>query len=760
MAQPPEHTPTGVTERRRNRRPAPDSVLDAAQLLRGAELRGGSSAHAGQLKILGLAVLLAILALFGLARWLAAAPALDASWTVDDQGELVLVSGAAPSLEPFQGRQLQAARPAGAPQSSMAVDGRLLSPSTRWLVDATRQQHQTAQLQHWRELLAHGSLQLRFDGNAWVEVHAKPRGTLGLGLLFWPLATVALLLPALAIAQLMRRAQLRNVLYLLISLGAGGNLLFVAVHSLPGLFSPPWPFANDLPWRVGMDGLMAAGAVHALTLHPRSLGMATWLAGGVWGLWAGWAAWVALAPPPYAWWGTQALLLLSAVAAAAAAHHSHRQEPNPVAVVLRRLCLAGLGVIVAVSVGVSLTARLPDMQALGALWGAALWALFAAGTLLILPYLPRSRRILTELALLGSVSAVTMALNVLFVGLFALGPQVALALALFLSLGLYGAARQWLASRQPDRRRLSTERAFEQLYRVTREAQSEPARRSQLLGRLLGDLFEPSQVMRVERHSAQARVVGAGAALLVPLAPAVGGPGARGGALLLRFARKGQRLFDPGDAQLADRLVEQLRRAVAYDKAVERGRSEERQRIAQDLHDDIGARLLTLMYQARTPEMEEYIRHTLQDLKTLTRGLAASEHRFSHAAAEWKSDMAQRLSIAQVELGWSFQVDQDLRLSVVQWSALTRILRELISNALYHAGAGRVDVRLCLEQHCLTLSVADDGRGRAPLQWSQGLGLGGVRKRVKLLGGQVQWRENQPKGVVCELTVPNFGSPG
>ena len=50
--------------------------------------------------------------------------------------------------------------------------------------------------------------------------------------------------------------------------------------------------------------------------------------------------------------------------------------------------------------------------------------------------------------------------------------------------------------------------------------------------------------------------------------------------------------------------VEQLKRAVAYDKAVERGRSEERARIAQDLHDDIGARLLTLMYKAQSPEME------------------------------------------------------------------------------------------------------------------------------------------------------------
>ena len=189
----------------------------------------------------------------------------------------------------------------------------------------------------------------------------------------------------------------------------------------------------------------------------------------------------------------------------------------------------------------------------------------------------------------------------------------------------------------------------------------------------------------------------------------------------------------------------------------DRGRAEERQRLAQDLHDDIGARLLTLMYKAGDREMEEYIRHTLQDLKTLTRGLAASNHHLSHAAGEWKADLTQRLSAARLRLGWNFMSDRDVALTVVQWSGLTRILRELVSNAIYHAQASRVDVGLQLEGGTLTLRVGDDGKGGDPQTWSHGLGLGGVRKRVRALGGSVHWQANGKRGILCVVTVPHLG---
>jgi len=229
--------------------------------------------------------------------------------------------------------------------------------------------------------------------------------------------------------------------------------------------------------------------------------------------------------------------------------------------------------------------------------------------------------------------------------------------------------------------------------------------------------------------------------------------GTRKSAVLIRFAQNGRRLFTWEDARLTDRINEQLRRAVHFDKAVEQGRSEERLRLAQDLHDDIGARLLTLLYKAQSPEMEDYVRHTLQDLKTLTRGLAASNHRLSHAAVEWKADLTHRLTAAHVELKWSCAFDDDIHLTVVHWSALTRILRELVSNAIAHSQAQCMEIDFHLDDDRVDLLVTDNGIGTNPGAWSHGLGLAGIRKRVKQLGGSVEWKEVAPHGIRCHVVI-------
>ena len=128
----------------------------------------------------------------------------------------------------------------------------------------------------------------------------------------------------------------------------------------------------------------------------------------------------------------------------------------------------------------------------------------------------------------------------------------------------------------------------------------------------------------------------------------------------------------------------------------------------------------------------------------------------SHAAGEWKAELQQRLAQVGIELEWQAEFDRDVELGVGQWSALTRVLRELVSNAIAHSHASRVWIRLALKEDRLELVMRDDGTGRSPRSWSQGLGVGGVRKRVLQLGGEVEWREADPCGIECRVGVANW----
>ena len=708
--------------------------------------------------LLGLA-LLGCLGLFMLARQLAATPWIHAHWRADAAGAVALESSPLPALAPLDGVTLMSISTATG--DILRPDALVLQPLLRWQVSDARRQRQASQQQSLAALFGQGSVKLNWANGSAVSLALSPRGFAGLGLPFYVFGALALALATLGVSVWMARPQPRNVLYLLMCVGQAGQLMLVATGTVPGLGASLVAGPGSLLGPLAMDAITAAAAVHALLLHPRRQAHSGWVGAGVWLLALAWWCLAWLAPPPGLWWWAQAVVLSAAAAGWWLAGRSHRIEPNPFAVLVQRVTALVAGGLVAVTAGVALSSIWPDTAGAAATLGAWAWCLVPSALLLGAPFVSRSRQVLRDAGLLVGATVIAGAFHLLFMASLSLGRASSLLLAAALGAVMFLLARHWALAHTTGRHALGAERSFEQLYRAARDLQWQPGRYSQLLEQLLRDVFQPRAVVQAQCPGTHARVVGGGAALEVPLRDGARRPaGQPGPALMLRFAGGGQRLFTDDDALLADRMVEQLRRAVAYDRAVERGRSEERQRIAQDLHDDIGARLLTLMYQAQTPAMEEYIRLTLKDLKTLTRGLAAGEHRLTHAAGEWKADLSQRLAAAQVQLGWTFNHDRDLHLSMVQWSALTRVLRELVSNVLQHAHATHVSVQINLEGPVLLLRVADDGRGRAPDTWAHGLGLGGVRKRVKLIGGEVAWREQALQGIVCEVRVGEFGGPG
>jgi signal transduction histidine kinase/type IV secretory pathway TrbD component len=640
----------------------------------------------------------------------------------------------------------------------VAVDELALHSSARWLIPDAERRQQRAMHEQLGRALAQQDIRLHFSGGDVVPLKARPRGAVRLPAMFWLLSGFGLVLYLVAMVVVLARPSARNLLYALMALCQSGNLVFIAIESTLELGLPAPVPALAMPMRMAFDLVTVAAIVNAACLHPRRLPGSGWIALAAWG---GAAALIGLGAAgqlPGLWWWAQSGVLALGLLAIMLLSWSYRIEPHPFAMLLRRFGIAAVGTWALLTVSLAIIESLPGPHHGVAAIGSMIWYVFFASLLLVVPFLSRSQQVMREFALLAAISTVATSLDLLFVAVFSLGQFASLTLSMFISLAVYSGARQWIVNQLLGSSMLTTERMFEQLYRIAREVEVHPERTPALLSHLLRELFEPLEAEVVSRAAERTRVAGDGSTLLVPV-PALGAAAdAPPQAVAIRFAHRGRRLFTGEDARLTDRIVEQLRRAVAFDKAVEQGRSEERMRLAQDLHDDIGARLLTLMYKAPSPEMEDYVRHTLQDLKTLTRGLAAPSHRLSHAAAEWKSDLTQRLNAAHMTLHWRCSFDDDFVLSVVQWSALTRVLRELVSNAIAHSRAQSIEIDFHVERDRLDLLVSDDGIGRNPRAWSHGLGLGGVRKRVKQLGGTVEWREVSPHGIACRVTIRDLST--
>ena len=89
---------------------------------------------------------------------------------------------------------------------------------------------------------------------------------------------------------------------------------------------------------------------------------------------------------------------------------------------------------------------------------------------------------------------------------------------------------------------------------------------------------------------------------------------------------------------------------------------------------------------------------------------------------------------------------------------LLRIAQEAVANALKHAGASRIEVKLEVEARTLHLRIKDDGRGfdqQDVFSSHAGhFGVIGMRERAERLGGELRLASNPGEGTEVVVTVP------
>jgi len=196
-----------------------------------------------------------------------------------------------------------------------------------------------------------------------------------------------------------------------------------------------------------------------------------------------------------------------------------------------------------------------------------------------------------------------------------------------------------------------------------------------------------------------------------------------------------------------------------------RAQEQERARVARDLHDEVNQSLTGLLLrleavrEAASPELEPEIAGTkalanqaMRELLSLARQLrpTALDDLGLTAAISGQVDQIAR---GEIEATFSQEGDfsdlgDDVQLVVY------RVAQEALTNAARHSGAAQIAVTLRRDdENGIELEVADDGRGFAFEQSERGLGIGGMRERALLVGGELTIESRPGHGTTVRLSI-------
>jgi two-component system, NarL family, sensor histidine kinase UhpB len=216
------------------------------------------------------------------------------------------------------------------------------------------------------------------------------------------------------------------------------------------------------------------------------------------------------------------------------------------------------------------------------------------------------------------------------------------------------------------------------------------------------------------------------------------------------------------------RLEAERRRAGS---AALHAQEEERARVARDLHDEVNQSLTGLLLRLEAaregapPELEDELAETkalanqaMTELLSLARQLrpTALDDLGLAAAIGGQVEQLSRGEIdARLEVEGDFSdLGDDAQLVVY------RVAQEALSNAARHSEASRVEVRLRrIDDAGVALEVSDDGDGFAFDQSQRGLGIGGMRERALLVGGELTIESRPDHGTTVRLDVPGESAP-
>jgi signal transduction histidine kinase len=242
-------------------------------------------------------------------------------------------------------------------------------------------------------------------------------------------------------------------------------------------------------------------------------------------------------------------------------------------------------------------------------------------------------------------------------------------------------------------------------------------------------------------------------------------------------AAAGKRGFTDRDLQIlslfAAHAAIALTNARLYERSRELSVMQERSRLARELHDAVTQKLFSIRAHARAAAVlsarercdPDRVQAEIEvigvlgaeahaELRAIIDGLAPPD-----LQAGGLNESLRRYAVLAGRahgIPVTFTTAELPDLTPRAEAALYRVAQEALHNALRHAGADAVRVRLTRTGRRVTLDIEDDGHGFAPEAPSGGVGLASMRERAATAGGALTIKSG-PAGTLVRMSVPAAG---
>jgi two-component system sensor histidine kinase UhpB len=231
--------------------------------------------------------------------------------------------------------------------------------------------------------------------------------------------------------------------------------------------------------------------------------------------------------------------------------------------------------------------------------------------------------------------------------------------------------------------------------------------------------------------------------------------------IFIRDITKQKKSQEALQAMERDAMDQKIREQKRITKAIISAQEKERNRIGQELHDNVNQILAAskMFLVSAGQDNHELVRYPIELIDSCIQEIRELSHR--NVTPVKNVDLKELIQLQlnrltenagiKTDLFYTVEeklTDDDLKLNIY------RIIQEQLSNILKYASAKNVQVMLAVHTNEIHLQIIDDGVGFDKTQMRTGVGISNMINRIETFNGAFELISSPGKGCIIQVTIP------